>query len=245
MITFHGNDLGLLSIGGFYKTISNFSYGTSYTLLSNNPPGFFTPASFFPTPKAGATVNTFINTPYDSYVKGIEADFQTRFWYLPAPFNGVVLTINYTHIHSESTYPFTFIRTIANPNFTPGSGLPRTISELVDSSRIDRLINQPNDVVNTSIGYDYKGFSGRVSFIFQGNSVTGIGNYSETDGFTKNYYRVDASVRQMLPWAGLQLFLDIKNINNANNISAQQTIGGFTSENNYGLVANLGIRYTL
>ena len=41
MITFHSNDLGLLSIGGFYKTISNFSYGTSYQLLSNNPAGFF------------------------------------------------------------------------------------------------------------------------------------------------------------------------------------------------------------
>ncbi len=177
-------------------------------------------------------------------MKGIEADFQTRFWYLPAPLNGVVLTINYTHIHSESTYPFIFIRTIVNPNY-PGPGQSRFASVLIDSSRVDRLINQPNDLLNASIGYDYKGFSGRVSFLFQGNSVTGIGNYSETDGFTKNYYRVDASIRQMLPWTGLQLFLDIKNINNANNISTQQTIGGFTSENNYGLIANLGIRYTL
>jgi len=243
MITFHSNDLGLLSLGGFYKTISNFSYSTSYALFDINPPGFFTRNSFIPTPKNGATVYTFINTPYDAFVKGVEADFQTRFWYLPAPFNGVVLNINYTHIYSKATYPYMDIRTIANPNYVPGQ--PRFITYLLDSTRTGRLINQPNDVVNASIGYDYKGFSGRVSFVFQGNSVSNVGNYPEQDGFTKNYYRVDASIRQMLPWAGLQLFLDIQNINDANNISTQQSIGGFTSENNYGLVANLGIRYTL
>jgi TonB-dependent receptor len=243
MITFHSNDLGLLSIGGFYKTISNFSYSTSYYLYDQNPPGLFTRSSFWPTPKVGANINTFINTPYDAFVKGIEADFQTRFWYLPAPLNGVVLSINYTHISSEATYPYMDVRTIANPNYVPGQ--PHFISYLLDSTRTGRLINQPNDVVNASIGYDYKGFSGRVSFVFQGNSVSYVGNYPEQDGFTKDYYRVDASVRQMLPWAGLQLFLDINNINGANNISTQQSIGGFTSQNNYGLVANLGIRYTL
>ncbi|MGD1044609.1 MAG: TonB-dependent receptor [Bacteroidota bacterium] len=240
-LTFHSNDLGLLSIGGFYKTISDFSYSTQYYLLANNPAGFFNLTSFFPTPKNQANIYTFINTPYDAFVKGIEADFQTRFWYLPAPFNGVVLSINYTHISSKATYPYMDIRTIRNPN----GNNPRFITFLLDSTRTGRLINQPNDLGNASIGYDYKGFSGRVSFNFVGNAVSGIGNFPEQDGFTKNYYRVDASIRQMLPWAGLQLFLDIQNINDANNISTQQSIGGFTSENNYGLVANLGVRFTL
>ena len=55
---------------------------------------------------------------------------------------------------------------------------------------------------------------------------------------------MDFSARQMLPWAGLQLFFDANNLNSESNIAAQPTIGGFTSENYYGLTANLGIRYT-
>jgi len=37
----------------------------------------------------------------------------------------------------------------------------------------------------------------------------------------------------------------VNNINARKNQAAQASIGGFTNEQNYGLVANLGIRYTL
>jgi hypothetical protein len=115
----------------------------------------------------------------------------------------------------------------------------------IDSSRTGRLIYQPDDVMNAYIGYDYEGFSGRLSFVFQGNSVNAIGNFAEQDGFSKDYFRVDASARQLLPLAGLQLFLDLNNINARKNQAAQASIGAFTSEQNYGLTANLGLRYTL
>jgi hypothetical protein len=108
------------------------------------------------------------------------------------------------------------------------------------------LIYQPNDILNAYIGYDLGGFSGRVSFLFQGNSVSSVGREPETDGFTKDYFRVDASARYILPWfPKLQLFLDVNNINQRANMSAQQTIGGFTNEQFYGLTANLGVRYIL
>jgi hypothetical protein len=106
------------------------------------------------------------------------------------------------------------------------------------------MINQPNDIANLFIGYDYKGFSAKVTFVYQGNSVSFIGTYAEQDGFTDDYYRVDVSVRQILPWSGLQLFLDVNNLNNRQNVSRQITVDGFTSQKNYGLTANLGVRYT-
>ena len=31
---------------------------------------------------------------------------------------------------------------------------------------MDRLIDQPNDIFNFSLGYDYKGFSGRFSMLY-------------------------------------------------------------------------------
>ena len=56
-------------------------------------------------------------------------------------------------------------------------------------------------------------------------------------------YRVDVSVRQKLPVDGLQVFLDVNNTNNRQNIARQISIGGFTSQKNYGLTANIGVRY--
>jgi TonB-dependent receptor len=241
ILTFHTNELGLLSIGGFYKEIKDFTYSTQYSLYTTAPPGVATINDFSiggTSPVKGATLFSYMNTPYIAYVRGVELDFQTRFWYLPAPLNGVLLGINYTRISSNATYPWRNARTtIIGPR--------QTITEVFDSTRVGRLINQPNDIVNAYVGYDYKDFSGRLSFVFQGNSVSNVGNFSEQDGFTRDYFRVDASVRQILPWFGLELYLDVSNLNNRNNTSAQQSIGGFTNEQNYGLTGNLGLRYRL
>ena len=185
-------------------------------------------------------VYTFTNSPYKAYVSGFTIDYQTRFWYLPAPFDGMVFGVNYSHMTSIATYPYLFVRNIPNPNN------PKLAStELVDSTVSGRLVDQPNDLLNAYIGYDYRGFSARLSFLFQGNSVSYIGGQPEQDGFTTNYFRIDAQVRQLLPWTGLQLFLNAQNLNNEANISTQSSINGFTSEDYYGMTIDLGIRYIL
>ena len=243
MFTIHSNDIGLISIGAFYKTIKDFSYFTSYWLLQNRTlPGYDTLAQY-PGAQSGASINTYYNNPYKAYLKGLEADFQTRLWYLPAPLNGIVLGINYTHIWSSTLYPYILKKT--TQVIPPGGGRPYNVDSLIADSRGGRLLDQPDDILNASFGYDYKGFSGRLSFLYQGSAVSGIGTRVEQDGYTHDYFRMDASFRQMLPWPGLQLYLDINNINQRPDISAQQTIGGFTSEQYYGLTADLGIRYTL
>jgi TonB-dependent receptor len=242
-ISFHSNELGLLSIGAFYKTISKFTFATQYYLFDSTAysiPGYKTINDFNPRPQSGATFYTYINSQSDAYVRGVELDFQTRFWYLPAPLNGVVLGINYTHILSSATYPYFDQRKVLNPD-----NPRRPLVVLFDSTRSGRLVDQPNDIFNTYIGYDYEGFSARVSFLFQGNSVNNIGNYPEQDGFTKNYFRLDASVKQTLPWDGVEVYLDVNNLNSESNSSAQQSIDGFNSIQNYGLTADLGARYRL
>jgi outer membrane receptor for ferrienterochelin and colicin len=239
VVTFHSNELGLLSVGGFYKEVTNFTYSTQYKLRAHALPGLDSLATYGALgspPNAGATLYTFINNRYTAYVRGYEIDLQTRFWYLPFPLDGLLLGVNYTHIWSKATYPYRNETTSGRP--------PNLIVTQIDSTREGRLINQPNDIANAFVGYDYKGFSAKVSFVFQGNSVSNIGAYPEQDGFSDDYYRVDLSIRQMLPWTGLQLFLDVNNLNNRNNVSRQITIGGFTNEQNYGMTANLGVRYT-
>jgi TonB-dependent receptor len=244
MVTFHSNELGLISVGGFLKTITNFSYFTQYQLLpdsDNVPPPLATWEQFaFLGVNPYATINTFYNNPYKATVKGIEADLQTRLWYLPAPLNGIVLAINYTHIWSNTRYPW------AIDSFKQVSLRPARFKYwIIDSSRAGRLIYQPDDILNASFGYDFKGFSGRISFLYQGPMISGIGDRVENDAYTHDYFRIDASFRQMLPIEGLQVYLDVNNINSRPDISAQQTTGGFTSEQYYGLTADVGIRYTL
>jgi TonB-dependent receptor len=244
-LTFHGNELGLLSLGGFYKEVKNFTFYTQYALHPSAPPGLDSIGSYsvhtgsgLVNPKDGAQLYTYVNSPYTAYLRGFEIDFQTRFWYLPGMLNGIVLGVNYTHITSSATYPWRNDTTIVIP--------PRTTKVItLDRTRSGRLINQPDDVLNAYIGYDYEGFSTRLSFLFQGNSVSNVGAFAEQDGFTKDYFRVDASVRQMLPWTGLQVFLDIYNLNSRMNDAAQASIGGFTSQQYYGLTASLGFRYRM
>lgn len=244
-ITLHSNELGLLSVGGFYKEVTNFTYYTQYKLHTVPTPGLDSVGQYVVhtgsgvvSPKDGATLNSYVNSPYKAFVRGVEVDFQTRLWYLPEPLNGVVLGVNYTHIASSATYPWRNDTTVVVP--------PRSTAIVtLNRTRSGRLINQPNDVLNAYVGYDYEGFSGRLSFLFQGNSVSFIGPFAEQDGFTKDYFRIDASVRQMLPWPGLQLFLDVTNLNNRKNDASQASINGFTSQQFYGLTANVGVRYTM
>ncbi|HVN48189.1 MAG TPA: TonB-dependent receptor [Bacteroidota bacterium] len=243
LLSLHSNDLGLLTIGGFYKEIKNFTYATSYHLHSQavynkfGITGLDSVTSFpelSPVTDDDAVLNTFVNSQYIAYVKGLEVDLQTRLWYLPAPFNGIVLGINYTHVWSRAIYPY-----------YDENALRGVITKFTDSTRVGRLIDQPNDILNSYVGYDYKGFSAKVTFTFQGNSVTYVGAYPETDGFSKDYFSVGFSARQMLPWTGLSIFFDANNLNSESNISTQPSIGGFTSENFYGMTLNLGIRYEL
>ncbi len=240
VLSLHFNELGLFAIGGFYKTIKDFTYYTQYKLHATAPPGLESISSFDPAPKDGAMLYTYINSPYEAYVKGFEIDYQTNLWYLPSPLKGIVLGANYTHIWSEATYPWR--DDISRPNPNPP---PRMLVTVLDSTRVGRLINQPNDIANAYIGFDYRGFSYRLSFVFQGNSVSYIGAFQEQDGFTRDYFRIDTSWRQKLPWYGLEVYMDGFNLNNAMNTSAQRSIGGFTREQHYGLTVNLGIRARL
>jgi TonB-dependent receptor len=240
-LSFHSNKLGLLTVGGFYKTIKDFTYSTRYKLHPTAVSEDVKTLSDFSImgipPSDGANLNTYINSPHPAYVKGLEFDFQTRLWYLPYGLDGVVLGINYTMIESDATYPL-------RDEVTDYSVRP-PVTTTYDSTRAGRLIYQPNDIMNSYIGYDYRGFSARLSFIFQGNSVSYIGPFPVQDGYTKDYFRIDASARQTLPLTGMELYLDVINFNGERNSAAQRSIDGFTSVKHYGTVVNLGLRYRL
>jgi hypothetical protein len=172
-------------------------------------------------------------------VFGLEFDWQTHFWYLPDPLKGLVFNINYTHVYSKLEYPYVIPE-------QRGTGRPPTIIPAIDTSYIDRLIGQPNDIVNLSVGYDYKGFSIRVSMLYQADIFQVSNSWPQLRATTASYKRWDLSAKQELPWFGLQLYCNVNNINGARDFSVLQMYSDIpTSAQSYDMTAEVGLRWQL
>lgn len=243
-VTFHANKLGLLSVGVFYKTIEDFAYTATYQLDAAQRAGIDNISNYriirdgnaVVTPQNNATIVKYMNNPFDAVVRGVELDFQHNFWYLPKALSNMVFGVNYARMFSEAEYPFY--------KTTPDYSTRPPTPVLVDSSFTGRLLDQPNHVLNSYLGYDYKGFSARVSVLFQANAFTsnGTAEFPEDDSWSRDYFRVDFSARQKLPFLNSEVFMDVSNLNDAQNRSEQRSINGLTNVQNYGLTANLGVR---
>ncbi len=149
----------------------------------------------------------------------------------PNPLSGLVLNANYCHTFSKAQYPYQTIETI-NRRPTP-----------VDTSFTDRLLYQPDNIFNLSVGYDYQAFSIRVSLLYQDNIFTSPSAWPQLKAYTASYTRWDLSVKQGLPWYGLELYGDLYNINKANDVSVIQGGGVPESEQDYGMTGDLGLRF--
>ncbi len=224
------NKFGLISLAGFYKEIDNLFY--SKTRYIRNPA-----QENLPPYTKGYKLNDYVNNPHPTFVRGFEIDIQTHFWWLPGILKGLILNANYSRISTTTQYPVTYVkREILNQ--PPWSKLID-----VDTTRTGRMILQPNDVANIAIGYDIGGFSGRLSLLFQGNTLSEVGDRDETDGFTEDYLRWDLSMKMDIA-RGLQLYFNLNNISNRPDVAYQPTEGFLTSKAYYGLTGDLGLRYS-
>ncbi len=234
--SFYDNSIGLLTAGVFLKRITDLIYPWNF-YVSDSAAAAYYPPYLSSTPPTGAyNVVTYVNDKYRIDDWGIEFDWQTHFWYLPHPFDGLVLNVNYTHIFSKAQYPITIREQIG--------GFRGTVV-YVDTSYTTRLLDQPDNIVNLSLGYDYEGFSIRVSMIYSADLFAGPNFWPQLRTTTSAYTRWDLSVKQNLPWFGLQLYGDLNNINAT---SDQAVINGGTmtvpqSQQSYGMTGDLGLRW--
>ncbi len=230
---FHSNEIGLLTLNGFKKRIEDliFFSKTYVTDVSQYPD--------LPAPSGQLfEFNTYINNPIAIDVYGIETEWQTHFWYLPQPFTGLVLNINYTHIFSEASYP----RSELSVTYDDDGNATTT---RLDTAYTTRLLNQPNDILNLTIGYDYMGFSARVSMLYQDNIFKKPDFWMQNRVNSATYTRWDLSVKQELPWYGMQLFFNMNNITGENELDINQKTSFAAYEQRYGMTADLGLRIRL
>lgn len=240
IFSFYDNYIGLFTVGGFYKEIDKFFYVKSFKVIDVKEDNQILKDNNydFAVPK-GQTSIIWKNLDNTSYLRGVELSLQTSFWYLPAPFNGIVLGLNYSKISSNAEYYTSRIE-----QYKPDPTKPWIIEETrIDSFQTTSLIDQPNDIFNISFGYDYKDFSMRIAFNFQGKTLAYKSDYVESDGYTQNYSRLDLSVRQKLPVEGLSVQFLMSNLTEEVDMSYTYQKKYNNNEQYYGMTASLGVRY--
>ena len=229
--SFYDNSIGLFTIGGFLKYIDDLIYPYSFYVNGTEALKYFPPNLATATPSGTYQIYTYVNDANRATDYGLELDWQTHFWYLPHPFDGLVLNINFTHVFSKEKYPYVNLVRVGR------------VRVPVDTSYETRLLYQPDNIANFSIGYDYEGFSLRVSMIYQDNIFSGPNFWPQLRTTTSAYTRWDLSVKQKLPWFGLQIYCDLNNINSQKDIHVIQSPTGVPqSQQDYGMTGDLGVR---
>ena len=100
------------------------------------------------------------------------------------------------------------------------------------------------DILNMAVGYDYKGFSCRLSMLYQADVFKSPNFYWELRGRIEDYFRMDFSLKQKLPWAGLQVYCNINNINEATDKVINNGTNFPYSEEHYGRTIDVGLRWS-
>jgi len=239
-LSFHSDRLGLLSVGGFYKNISNQIFSDQIVIRNKEHA-----EKFDGIPLEGNDYNetidknkvsTVVNNDNISEVYGFELSIQNQFWYLPGILGGLVFNGNYTYIDSEAQYPFAKIGT---DYFTGEQYVD------IDTTYKERLIDQPEHKLNLSLGMDYKGFSGRLSAKYKSNVFSRNAYWPELRGQTDDFMRWDLSLKQQLPIEGLECRLNIENLNNESDRSILKYNGLPTAERNYGRYISFTLNYKM
>ena len=217
-VSFYSNDLGLLTLGGYYKKLTNIDYVKQSRVV-------------------GGQFNAFeLTEPVngdESNVWGIEVDVQTNLRNLPSPFDGFVINANYAYIHSETMFPYFEIG--------PRSPTPPYRPIIIDTFREGTLPGQAEHIGNFSLGYEKGGFSGRISATYQGRSLMTVGSRSELDGYTESTLRLDATLAQRIT-SMITIFAEFNNITNE---AEQAYLGEIiypTNEEFFGWTADVGVR---
>ncbi|MFZ1290444.1 MAG: TonB-dependent receptor [Melioribacteraceae bacterium] len=241
-VSVYENHVGLFTLSGFYKSIKDLIFQYNYPINADIPllEGFLIPENWTKNVQYGA--DTYINNENPAYYTGFEIDWQTNFWFIPY-MEGVVLNINYTRIFSEmDKQRFNLVQ---SDRRKPGGGPPRYFMDLADTVRSSRLPDQPAHIANITLGYDYRGFSARLSFLYQTDKVAYIDLNKELDQFSGEYSRWDLTLQQTII-ENLQLFCNFTNLNERPDESFRgTTLSNPTYIEYYGLTVDFGVRFKL
>ncbi|MCP4314292.1 MAG: TonB-dependent receptor plug domain-containing protein [Bacteroidetes bacterium] len=235
----HSSKLGLLAIGAFYKTIDNliFMHGETKILQSDLDEGIYDGLEYNDQytlmNTAGFGINYEMNNPEESYVSGIEIEYQSNFYFLPGVLSGLVLNVNYTLFDSDAKYP-SVIRELDYQTFQ---------YTYRDTTYSDRLLDQATHIFNVMIGFDYKGFSIRGSMKYTDDLFSSYNQEPLLRKYTDKRIDYDISIVQRWSKIGLSAFCNLTNLSRSRYVVLNSGSGYPTLERYGGLGIALGLRY--
>ena len=229
--SFFDEKLGLFTIGGFYKDIDNVSIPRSIIMVTpemaeeNGWPEY-----------SSYQLNSYTNLPL-SKVWGYEMEVQTNLSMLPQPFSGIVLSANYARLYSETDVIFLTSETVFEGGFPP---IP--VTTYTENTRTVTMPSQAPEIFRASIGYDYKGFSCRVSASYQGTKGRSYNLNKDFDSYDLAFWRWDASAKQKLGkrWS---LFFNLNNLSNQQDIRFTRNTNYINAIETYGSTATIGVQF--
>lgn len=215
---------GLLSAGVFYKSLSNID--VDFETKNLEVP--------FSDPYFGFSIRNPINLDYETTIQGFEIELQSNLRYLPSPLDGIVLTANYSRIYSETFFPFFSVQ-YPPPDYT---------AVVVDTARAGRVPGQSAQTFNITLGYEKGGFSGRVTYAYQGDLLSSVSTSKELDVYQDTYERWEAVLTQKV-FKDFTILANLINISNSPERSYQGVVSNLRRIEYFGWQFSLGIRYDL
>lgn len=235
--TAYSGKLGLLSIGGFYKNIKNIFFPFT-TGLNNDSLALaygFNPIGFL-----GGELKTFENAS-ESNVKGLEFEYQTNLNFLPGFLKNFVFSINYARLFSRTNI-FSFREETITKRIPPFT-IIRQVFIYPYEREVD-LIGQARHIFNTSLGYDFKGFSVRGSASYQGTKLSGYSAIADKDRFDTGFWRFDFAFKHRLN-KNINLFLNVNNLSDQNDVTFFRSERFETGRERFGTTLTFGGEYII
>ena len=205
--SFMKDKIGLFTVYGFYKEIDNLIFTMSGYKPNKKGSIIGGPediddrllgAEYYDEfyLKKDAQTNLPFNNSEKAYIKGLEISWQTNFWYLPGMLKGLVLDINYTILDTKTKYPY--FKSVVT-GYDESGFFPVPIYAQQYETREGPMQDQPESILNIILGWDYKGFSGRVSYRYQSKTVEGLDSrYSVFDSYYDTFSLVDVMLKQKI-----------------------------------------------
>lgn len=197
-LSVYDSKFGLLTVSGFYKEITNFSYKVKYFIQDSTGAVSHGLEPIGPAFAAGHYFTRDLEVPTNTFglstVKGFEIDYQANLLLLPGFLKNITFSINYTRIFSKSWLKQYGIAKVERIVISEPPWVIENKTYL-PVYREGRLPTQPDHILNVSLGYDIGGFSGKVSAFYQGRSLSGVGDVESRDTYIEDFLRFDMSLR--------------------------------------------------
>jgi len=252
------NTIGLFSVNVFYKEIKDLAYFIQGYMPFKRADIIDAPSDFFDRVPGMAYFDSTwlrlnpsavvpINNPAKAYIKGLELSWQTHLWYLPGVLSGLTLDLNLSFMKSHTEYPYFDSKIVPKDTiWYPNHTRPITINYYqAYRTRSGALLNQPKAICNATIGWDYLGFSSRVSFKYQPKTLAGLDLiYSMADTYYDDIFLVDIALKQKVV-GNLSVFANFINIgSHIDDYYYTSPKGNLpTSSQGYGFSAQFGLSF--